>query len=122
MKDEDRVKGEICGGWMEEHVVVRTRQNSRGRRRSSGDSEGELFRLFPHGTSHHTGMEVHDVGPFRKFQEGMVVTIELGINILQEGFGIRIEDRVVVTAEGCRLLPAAIPKDLESLASGASEG
>jgi len=73
---------------------------------------------FPHGTSHHVGMDMHDVGPFRKFQKGMVVTVEPGIYISEEGFGIRIEDMVVVTAEGCRVLSAAISKELESLASG----
>ncbi|MBT6540257.1 MAG: hypothetical protein HOM39_01665 [Planctomycetes bacterium] len=67
-------------------------------------------------------MEVHDVGPFRIFQKGMVVTIELGINILEEGLGICIEDRAVVTAEGCRVLPATIPKDLENLESGGKRG
>lgn len=79
--------------------------------REAGYSE-----YFPHGTSHHVGMDVHDVGPFRNFQEGMVVTVEPGIYIPEEGFGIRIEDMVVVTADGCRVLSAAIPKDPESLA------
>ncbi|HIG05059.1 MAG TPA: M24 family metallopeptidase [Planctomycetes bacterium] len=121
MKNEGRVKGEICGRWMEDHVVVHTPQTSRGRRRSSGDSEGGLFRLFPHGTSHHMGLDVHDVGPFRKFQKGMVVTVEAGISIPQEGFGIRIEDRAAATAEGWRVLPVALPEDLESMESAIRE-
>ena len=54
---------------------------------------------------------MHDVGPFGKFQKSMVVTNEPGISIPQEGFAIRIEDRVVVTAEGCRVLSAELPKE-----------
>ena len=71
--------------------------------------------FFPHGTSHHVGLDVHDVGPRRPLIAGMVVTVEPGIYIAAEGLGVRIEDMVLVTAEGCEVLSAAIPKEAEAM-------
>ncbi len=70
---------------------------------------------FPHGTSHHVGMNVHDVGPGRALQPGMVITVEPGIYIPEENLGIRIEDMVLVTEDGCEVLSAAIPKSAEAM-------
>ena len=70
---------------------------------------------FPHGTSHHVGMNVHDVGPGRALQPGMVITVEPGIYIPEENIGIRIEDMVLVTEDGCEVLSAAIPKSAEEM-------
>ena len=70
---------------------------------------------FPHGTSHHVGLDVHDVGPRRAFQPGMVVTVEPGIYIAEEQLGIRIEDIVVVTETGFEILSAMIPRDAETM-------
>jgi Xaa-Pro aminopeptidase/Xaa-Pro dipeptidase len=70
---------------------------------------------FGHGLGHGVGLEIHEkpvISPrgITVAVEGMVFTIEPGIYI--PGFGgVRIEDTVVVTAEGCRVLTAA-PKDL----------
>ena len=63
--------------------------------------EKELVRkYFMHGTSHHLGLDVHDVSPAnQEVQEGMVFTIEPGIYIPEEGIGIRIENNVYVGAE-----------------------
>lgn len=70
---------------------------------------------FGHGLGHGVGLEVHEkpVVSFRSegvAEEGMVFTIEPGIYIPGWG-GVRIEDTVVVTADGCRLL-TQVPKDL----------
>lgn len=55
-------------------------------------------KYFMHGTSHFLGLDVHDVGFFYEpMQAGMVFTVEPGIYIPQEGFGIRLEDDVMVT-------------------------
>ncbi len=66
--------------------------------------------FFPHGTSHHVGMDVHDVGPRRPLAPGMVITIEPGIYIAEEKLGIRIEDMVRVTESGAVILSLEIPK------------
>ena len=71
--------------------------------------------FFPHGTSHHVGMDVHDVGPRRALQPGMVITVEPGIYIAKESLGIRIEDMVLVTADGGKVLSSAIPKSAEAM-------
>jgi Xaa-Pro aminopeptidase len=70
---------------------------------------------FGHGLGHGVGLEVHEkpVVSFRSdgiAEEGMVFTIEPGIYIPDWG-GVRIEDTVLVTADGCRLL-TGVPKEL----------
>jgi Xaa-Pro aminopeptidase len=68
-------------------------------------------RFFPHGLSHWLGMDTHDAGDYaRKFEPGMVLTVEPGIYLPQEGLGVRIEDDVLVTAQGHEVLSAAAPR------------
>jgi Xaa-Pro aminopeptidase len=96
--------------------------------------EGQFHRRWmPHGTSHHLGLDVHDCAQARKemyldaeLREGMVFTIEPGIYIKAEdelapaelrGIGVRIEDDVLVTADGVENLTAALartPDDVEA--------
>tara|TARA_B100000575_G_scaffold254490_1_gene223699 strand:+ start:5411 stop:6622 length:1212 start_codon:yes stop_codon:yes gene_type:complete len=58
-------------------------------------------KYFMHGTSHHLGLDTHDYGLLEdSFQENMVFTVEPGIYIPDEGFGIRLEDDVVVQSNG----------------------
>src|SRR5262245_37479346 len=72
-------------------------------------------KYFVHGTSHHIGLEVHDVGdPSRPLEANMVITVEPGIYIPEEQFGIRIEDDVLVTANGYRVL-SAFPKEIAEI-------
>jgi len=98
--------------------------------------ERELYRPFyMHRTSHWLGMDVHDVGKYkleghsRLLEPGMVLTVEPGLYIAADrtdvdpgyrGIGIRIEDDVLVTADGHEVLSADAPKDpveLEGLAA-----
>lgn len=73
-------------------------------------------RAFPHGTCHWLGMDVHDVGAFdRPLEPGMVLTVEPGVYLRDEGLGVRIEDDVVVTADGCRLLSGDVPRDPDAI-------
>ncbi len=82
-------------------------------------------RYYMHRTSHWLGMDVHDVGAYfvggepRKLAPGMVLTIEPGIYVAADdeqapaelrGIGVRIEDDILVTADGAEVLSAAIPK------------
>ncbi|PYS12968.1 MAG: hypothetical protein DMG15_12565 [Acidobacteria bacterium] len=74
-------------------------------------------KYFIHGTSHHIGLEVHDVGDTsRPFEPNMVITVEPGIYIPEEQLGIRIEDDVVVTTNGHRVL-SDFPKEISEIES-----
>lgn len=83
--------------------------------------------FYMHGIGHWLGMDVHDVGryklngDFRKFQAGMVMTVEPGIYIAPGtrgvpekfwGIGIRIEDDVLITAKAPKVLTSGVPKEI----------
>jgi Xaa-Pro aminopeptidase len=74
----------------------------------------EAMRYCPHGVSHALGMDVHDV-PVATLAPGAVITIEPGIYIPEEGFGIRIEDDVLVTEQGREVLSREVPKTVEAI-------
>ena len=58
-------------------------------------------KYFMHGTSHHLGLDTHDYGLLEDpFQENMVFTVEPGIYIPREGFGVRLEDDVIIKSKG----------------------
>ena len=95
--------------------------------------EREFEPYYMHGTSHWLGLDVHDAGVYKDgedsvlLQEGMVFTVEPGLYFGRKaedapehlrGIGIRIEDDVVVTSDGHRVMSAAVPKepnDIESM-------
>ena len=101
----------------------------------SNIQEQNYRQFFMHGLGHWLGMDVHDVGSYqldgteRPLIPGMVLTVEPGIYISKEadvdaqyaGIGIRVEDNIVITAEGFTNLTASVPKeikDIEQLMSG----
>ncbi len=73
-------------------------------------------KYFMHGTSHHLGLDVHDVGTMHfPIQAGMVFTVEPGIYIPAEGFGIRLENNIVVQENGYLDLMRNIPLEAEEI-------
>lgn len=73
-------------------------------------------KYFMHGTSHFMGLDVHDVGDFnRKLEAGMVFTCEPGIYIPEENLGIRLENDILVTANGPVDLMKNIPIEIEEI-------
>lgn len=71
---------------------------------------------FIHGLGHWVGLQVHDAGDrARALEPGMVLTVEPGLYLRDRGFGVRIEDMVLVTRSGGRLLTGALPRDVASI-------
>ncbi|ADJ27503.1 Xaa-Pro aminopeptidase [Nitrosococcus watsonii] len=97
-------------------------------------------RFYMHRTGHWLGMDVHDVGDYkvdgewRTFEPGMTLTVEPGVYIPADSqgiakkwwnIGVRIEDDVLVTKEGCELLSADVPKtvdEIETLMASSQRG
>lgn len=73
-----------------------------------------LARYFIHATCHHVGLDVHDPGPAR-LAPGMTITVEPGVYIREEKLGIRIEDVVLVTKTGRRVLGNGLPKEPDEI-------
>ena len=76
-------------------------------------------KYFMHGTSHHIGLDTHDYGLLNEpFEPNMVFTVEPGIYLPDEGFGIRIEDVVVVQESGDPInLMKNIPIEIDEIES-----
>jgi len=92
-------------------------------------SMDEKHNYFPHGTSHHIGLDVHDPGNYENFEENMIVTMEPGIYIPNGspcdkkwwGIGIRIEDDILVTKNGPINLSGEAPRTTEEIEKMMSE-
>ena len=72
---------------------------------------------YPHGVGHPIGLEVHDVQPDHHVAAGAIITIEPGIYLPEENFGVRIEDDILATADGPVNLTGVIPKTIEDIES-----
>ena len=84
---------------------------------SHPDKQGRvLTKYYPHGVSHHLGLDVHDPGDrSRPLEPGMVITVEPGLYIPEEKIGVRIEDDVLVTKDGYKLLTARLPRTADEI-------
>jgi Xaa-Pro aminopeptidase len=77
---------------------------------------GALGQYFTHGIGHHVGLDVHDANdPAVPLAPGMVVTIEPGLYIPEEGIGIRIEDVILITEDGAKVLSSALPREVREV-------
>ncbi len=81
------------------------------------DPEKPLYKkYFMHGTAHHIGLDVHDVGLYsRNIEVGMVFTCEPGIYIPEEGIGCRLENDYLITENGNVNLTVAMPIEIEEI-------
>ncbi|WKK65599.1 aminopeptidase P family protein [Lutimonas zeaxanthinifaciens] len=81
------------------------------------DPDHPLYKkYFMHGTAHHIGLDVHDVGLYsRPFERGMVLTCEPGIYIAEEGIGCRLENDYLITIDGNINLTQEMPIEIEEI-------
>ncbi|MBQ1756979.1 MAG: M24 family metallopeptidase, partial [Erysipelotrichaceae bacterium] len=71
---------------------------------------------YGHGVSHHLGLETHDVSLFDEpLQPGNVITDEPGLYLEDEGIGVRIEDDIMITEDGCICLSENIMKEVDEI-------
>lgn len=78
----------------------------------------DVSKYYWHSIGHNLGLDTHDVEPQGRnfvFEEGMVFTVEPGIYISEESIGIRIEDDVLVTADGCEVLTKGMMKEVSEI-------
>ena len=83
----------------------------------------EVNKYYPHGLSHHIGLDVHDRGFSQSLKKGMVITIEPGIYIPEGSdcdkkwwsIAVRIEDDVLITQDGYELLSVFAPRKIEDI-------
>ena len=84
---------------------------------NESDEKPAYKKFFMHGTSHHMGLDTHDYGLLHlPMEANMVFTVEPGIYIPEEGFGLRLEDDVVIQSQGVPLnLMSSIPIEIEEI-------
>lgn len=83
----------------------------------------DVGKYYPHGLSHHIGLDVHDKGYSTALKKDMVITIEPGIYISPNsdcdkkwwGIGVRIEDDALITENGYELLSAFAPRLVDAI-------
>jgi Xaa-Pro aminopeptidase len=84
--------------------------------------ESEVGKYYYHSIGHHLGLDVHDSSLYHvPLEAGNVITIEPGIYIAEEQIGIRVEDDVLVTSNGCENLSKAIVKEVSQIEAALSK-
>lgn len=75
----------------------------------------DVSKYYFHGVSHHIGLECHDLCEYKPLQPNSIISCEPGLYIAEEGIGIRIEDDILVTEDGCINLSEDILKTVEEI-------
>lgn len=88
------------------------------------DKHGDtLGKYFIHGLGHGLGLDVHDPTDYtRPLRSGMAITDEPGIYIPEENLGVRIEDDVLITEDGHRLMTEKLPRTADEVEKAMAEG
>lgn len=80
------------------------------------EKDEEISKYYYHGLGHALGLDVHDVGnPELPFKVGQVITVEPGLYVAEEGIGVRIEDNLLLTENGCINLSKDIIKEVKDI-------
>ncbi len=78
--------------------------------------DNEISKYYYHSVSHFLGLDTHDIGSYSmRLMPGMVITNEPGLYIEEEAIGIRIEDNLLITEDGCENLSKDIIKTVEDI-------
>lgn len=85
-------------------------------------AESACKQFYMHYIGHWLGLDAHDPSKYKKnngtwrgLEENMVITVEPGIYVRQLGIGVRIEDDVLITKDGCEILSSAVPKSIDEI-------
>ncbi|MBM3861724.1 MAG: aminopeptidase P family protein [Verrucomicrobia bacterium] len=116
------VPGKLHRDWQKESETLMTEEllalgllKPRDVRKQDTDKPA-CKKYFNHGLGHPLGLDVHDVGPMNQpFAPGWVLTVEPGIYIPDEGFGVRLENDILVTDSGAVELMADIPIEADAI-------
>lgn len=93
------------------HKLIKSKQL-----KDKNEKHSAMKKYYPHGVSHFLGLDVHDVGYFNEpLRAGMVLTCEPGIYIREEGFGIRLENNIVIQKKGNLDLMENIPIEADEI-------
>ena len=104
--------------WAELNAFAKERLAAHAIRLKVIDRVEDVGQVYYHSIGHFLGLDVHDVGLYdQPLQAGMVLTIEPGLYLKEEGIGVRIEDDIVVTATGYENLSQDIPKEVSDIES-----
>ena len=84
--------------------------------KEQGPDKPLVRKYFMHGTAHQLGLDVHDVAPpGEPYAVGMVLTVEPGIYIREEKFGVRLENNIVIGPDRNTDLMAGIPIEADEI-------
>jgi len=80
------------------------------------EKDEDILKYYYHSLGHYLGLDIHDVGKYSEpIPVGSIITVEPGLYIAEEGIGIRIEDNLLITEDGCINLSKDIIKEIDDI-------